>query len=566
MKRFLLCTFTLAAALAHAADRPRNIFDEDWTPPKTAETPRTTPIVTPPVVQPAQKTAPDQPPATPPTKLATPDRAITAPPPPPARLAVPDKPTQAAVRKTMRDVFSDQLADRSIPTRRKLTLALLAQVDKSAEAPVDQFVLLAAAIDAAVDAVDLPTACRAADRMAAAFDVDALGVKADAALRLGPKSAIADTAAENVVAAIELSTALVRVNDFATAARVCAALQPAAATNPTLRAQLQQRQREVNLARDAADRFERDLAKLKDAPNDPAANLAVGRYTCFVKGDWDGGLPMLANGTDATLKAQAALELAKPAKADELARVADGWWDAAAKQPDAASKAAIIDHAAALYQRAVPELTGLVKAQAEKRITEAEKLSARTAGKPVVNLLKWVDVKRDAVEGTWKKADDGSGLESPADGFAKIALRYEPPAEYDFRVEFTRRSGAPCVAQVFSQAGRRCLWVSGWHESGRGFETVNGRYFDNNATSVKGPSISTIGQRYSSVVQVRKGSVSAYLDGKLVVEYKTEGSDLGLTKHWSIGERFLGLGTEGTKTVFQIVEVREISGSGKLIP
>src|SRR5690606_27927305 len=38
---------------------------------------------------------------------------------------------------------------------------------------------------------------------------------------------------------------------------------------------------------------------LDESPTDPEANLLVGKYSCFVKGDWDTGLPMLALGSDA---------------------------------------------------------------------------------------------------------------------------------------------------------------------------------------------------------------------------------------------------------------------------
>jgi hypothetical protein len=361
----LILTIALAQ-FAIAADRPRNIFDDDWQPPKTTEKPRPPATVIPPtprLADPAKATT-----TKPPTPKSTP--AIPDAPRPPQRVPVPSKPAQAAVRQVMKEVFAEQLADRSIPARRKLTAALMAQADKSSQVPTDRFVLLAAAIDAAIDAVNLPAALRAADRMAEAFDVDGLGVKADAALRLGPKSGVPDSAAENVNAVLELSKDLARADDYATAARVCAALQPAATRDPSLRAQLQQRQRELVIARDAADRFAKDLEKLKAFPDDPAANLAAGRYVCLVKGEWDAGLLMLAKGSDVTLKSLAARELTHATTADETAAAGDAWWDAAAKQLDPASRAAVTAHAVALYERSVNGIAGLRKVQIEKRIAE----------------------------------------------------------------------------------------------------------------------------------------------------------------------------------------------------
>jgi len=558
----LMAAFSQSAA----ADRPHNIFDDDWAPPKPTQTPRPAPAVKPKPTpaDPAPNVVPPNPPAND-TLPATP--AVI----PAARLAIPASAAQASVRKVMKEVFADQLADRSIPARRKLTTALLAQVEKSKDAPVEQFVLLAAAVDSAIDAVNLPAAFRAADKMSETFDVDGLNIKADAALRVGPKSAVPDTASDNIAAAIELSNDLVRIDDFVTAVRVCTALQPAATTSAALRTQLQQRQRELTTAREAADHYARDLAKLAESPDDPAANLAVGRYNCLIKNDWETGLPMLAKSSNPALKATAAQELSRPSTAEEIVRVADAWWEMAGKQTDAATRAGITVHAAALYARAVDQITGLRKVQIEKRIAEAGKTATATPVKAaqstqgIVNLLKLIDVKRDAVEGAWKIADT-SGVESPAKGNTRLAIRYQPPEEYDFHIEFTRISGEPSIVQIFTDAGHRCVWLAGWGDRVRGFETVGGRDASSNSTSVKGPAISNLNQRYSSVVQVRKTGIAAYLDGKLVAECKTDGSDLGVKGRWNIGEIPLGLGGTGNDTIFHVVEIREITGHGKPIP
>ena len=45
-----------------------------------------------------------------------------------------------------------------------------------------------------------------------------------------------------------------------------------------------------------------ELPVLEKQPGDPTANLAAGRYYCFVKGDWEMGIPMLALGSETALK------------------------------------------------------------------------------------------------------------------------------------------------------------------------------------------------------------------------------------------------------------------------
>jgi hypothetical protein len=111
------------------------------------------------------------------------------------------------------------------------------------------------------------------------------------------------------------------------------------------------------------------LATLEVKPTDPASNLTVGRFRCFQKGDWDSGLPMLALGSDSTLKALAEKELAEPKSADEQAKLADGWWTAAEKE-EGTTRRHIHSQAAHWYRRALPDLTGLDKARAEKRLEE----------------------------------------------------------------------------------------------------------------------------------------------------------------------------------------------------
>ena len=44
-------------------------------------------------------------------------------------------------------------------------------------------------------------------------------------------------------------------------------------------------------------------------PEDPGANLALGRFLCHIRGDWDTGLPLLVKGGNAPLKAAAEREL-----------------------------------------------------------------------------------------------------------------------------------------------------------------------------------------------------------------------------------------------------------------
>lgn len=470
-------------------------------------------------------------------------------------MAVPGKTEQAAVRRVMKDVFAAQLADRSVEGRRKLVAALLEQAEKSGGAPVDQFVLLAAAVDAAVDGVDLRSAVYAADRMAAAYEVDGLGVKADAALRVGPRSNSAvESAADNVRAAVEISTELARAEDFVNAAKVCSALQPATANNPALRAKLQGRIREVGLAREASERFGRDRDKLKASPNDPALNLSVGRYACFVQGAWDEGLAMLAKGSDPVLKRLAAEEVARPAGAEEVVRVADGWWDFAGKQNDAATRAAARAHAVALYAGAVDGSVGLRKAQVERRLADA---AAEGGGEAWVDLLKRADVERGVVRGQWTVADGALRAAAGARP-AQFRLPVRPAGDYRLQVEVERPAGGDAFAVYLPVGEQGVLLVLKPQQIG--LDLVDGRRFDVNETARTGE----FGDTGKHVLDVsvtrvaRDVAIAVRVDGKASFEWRGSPAKLSVRSDWAMaGPATLGFGAWDTAFVISGARVRE---------
>src|SRR5690349_11378127 len=147
---------------------------------------------------------------------------------------------------------------------------------------------------------------------------------------------------------------------------------------------------------------------------------------------------------------------------------------------------------------------------------------------------------------------------------AKLKISYQPPAEYDYVIEFTRLSGDDCVVQLFTAPGRHVIaWLmSGWHGKSNGFQEVNGVSSNDPKNPTRtGSALLASGQRYTSVVKVRRGSVEAWLDGKLITRHVTDGQDLSTGDYWKIDGQPLGLGAYEAPTLFHKVEVVEI-GTG----
>ena len=141
------------------------------------------------------------------------------------------------------------------------------------------------------------------------------------------------------------------------------------ASNPALLRQALERQKRIVADKQIWEATESARAALDKDPSDAAGNLALGRYLCFVRGDWEQGLAHLALSSADTLKELAVKS--KPAPADPAAQTAlgDDWWDAAekakGKEQDELQKGA-----AYWYGLAVNGLTGLAKTRVEKRLAE----------------------------------------------------------------------------------------------------------------------------------------------------------------------------------------------------
>ena len=111
------------------------------------------------------------------------------------------------------------------------------------------------------------------------------------------------------------------------------------------------------------------LKALETNPLDASANLAAARFLCFVKQDWENGLPLMLR-TEGKLRAAAELEIAKPTLAAEQTKLADLWWQIAEKAP-AVERTAMLKRSQHWYQQALDSLpNGLEKVRANQRIRD----------------------------------------------------------------------------------------------------------------------------------------------------------------------------------------------------
>jgi hypothetical protein len=284
----------------------------------------------------------------------------------------PAPPDAAAVRKAaseVDEVYRDQLAKAHDPESKAALARSILKLSADEAEPVARFALLNKSIDVAVQAGDIDTTVAALHEIGNVWNINSLKLRTTTLTELSRhlRSSASYTAlsrrlqfeAENAIPAREYDAAR-ELNDAAVAAA-------RKGDDPTQSDDLAVQTSKIARILAAQTRLDPALNTLKTKPADPAANFAVGRFECFVEGDWESGLRKLARGTDAQIKSLAEKELATDSTIEDQASIADGWWDLS-KREDELFRRQIQTHAAGLYRKAISGMSGLTKLRAQQRI------------------------------------------------------------------------------------------------------------------------------------------------------------------------------------------------------
>lgn len=188
---------------------------------------------------------------------------------------------------------------------------------------------------------------------------------------------------------------------------------------------------------------------------------------------------------------------------------------------------------------------------------DAEDDPTRTKSDDLIHLT---DLDRDTVAGQWRKTSDG--LMTSAAAGSRIALPVEPTGEYDFKVTFTRQTGQHSIVLMFvSGTGQAAFDLDAWGQHLAGFQKVGGKDARQNSTRTENVTLVN-GQKYTAELRVRRDRVEAFLDGKLLMTYRGDGSDLSILETWRIpSKKTLGVGAWDAETLFHSIEVRSVNGT-----
>jgi hypothetical protein len=289
------------------------------------------------------------------------------------KLRVPSDDALKGPLNLIKEVYGEEHANAKTNEQLQVLAKKLFSGASKTDDPIERFALLRVAQDIAAQGCDGQTAFQIIDEMDTTYQVDAVAMKASVLHSLTKKARLpADhkSIAERALALVDLALAR---DDFETSGKLAemALSEARKLRDADYVKSVDARSKEIEALGRAFLEMKAKAARLEEAPTDPEANLAVGRYLCLVKGDWENGLPMLALGSDAALKAVAARDLKGAESAEEQAARGDAWWALAATR-EGPEKEALMLRAGSWYRAAQVGVSGLVKVKIAKRLEEID--------------------------------------------------------------------------------------------------------------------------------------------------------------------------------------------------
>jgi protein kinase-like protein/concanavalin A-like lectin/glucanase superfamily protein/carbohydrate binding protein with CBM35 domain len=312
-----------------------------------------------------------------------------------AATPAPDAAKLKEAEKTLHEAFKADYLRRAPADLVSFAKKLMTEGLKPENDEVTRFTLLSEARELAAQGGDIALSISAVEELDRHFVVDAVALKTDSLASAAKAVKTLDSQKALAEAYLSVVEEAVEREDYDAALALVAKAEAAgkSAQSAYLTARSQSRGKEITALRDEYRQLKGSLKTLGENPNDPAANLSVGLYRCFSRGEWTRGLPMLAKGSDAALVALAQKEMPAPAEATQQAALADIWREAADKKTGT-FKSKFLTRALYWYEKALPTMPGLGRLRVESQI---ESIYKALGGAEALRkgLVFWVEPGRD---------------------------------------------------------------------------------------------------------------------------------------------------------------------------
>lgn len=479
------------------------------------------------------------------------------------------------------DVYKADIENARTPAQKQEAARKLMQSAlDTKDDPLGRFALLRMSTDLAANGGDLATATKGIDQLAISHAVDAFEMKVQVAETASKAARLPKQHEAFCGDLLPVINASVGADRYAIARKLAELFvrSAKAARNPKLANTATALAADVNLLAVEYEKLAEAFARLKSNATTSEDNIALGKFFCFLKGDWKTGVPLLADGGDDPLCQLAADELSSPAAIEDQLKLADAWW-AQGEAAEGLRAGRIRQQAAIWYEKVLPKLSGLSAARAKQHLESARQEESAHLLRPIaaapprrvsepIDLLalsKKHPLNEQIVGGEWSNSKDG--IISGDSAYVRIALPYRVKGPYELDVELTMLEGKDESLAVILPVGDRqvVLAIDGW--KGRGWLTylcnVKGREAPDNRDAVKGKLLKK-GKLLGVHLDVSwddsadTAQVVFVLDGREVLSWRGKTSDLAPQAGWEIPrQRVIGLGSYTSPTEFSKVVLVE---------
>jgi len=290
------------------------------------------------------------------------------------KLPAPDAQALGIAEQQIREVFGRDLAAAHTPDKKRELAELLFQQGREVfKQPEIRFVAVQLAGRLAAEAGELELALSTADWLGERYQLSVPERKAELLEEVfrasGAQAEAAEKAEQVFRSALALAGTAAAEDDYEAADRLVRVAVMAARRirDPARLREVSVFERELDRGRSRFRAFQNALELLAEDPDNAEANLTVGRWYCFQKGQWEKGLPYLSRGSDAALAKVAQQELAGAATPAELVGLADQW-SKLAHSASGRDRQTMLGRAIRCYEQALPLLQGLEQVRVEKEL------------------------------------------------------------------------------------------------------------------------------------------------------------------------------------------------------